>query len=175
MLTLNFRRPAGLICDFHLHSGSTTGFDPPISVFRPHQLSATVRSQFGDHRTSWSPPAAQHGINFSADDQPDLTVGCSSLGSARPLSAFQVLQRACASELLVWNLGASAPLPQSSTKETTAGEESHIPGGGAQRPVWKISLQVSRSRVPLSLGSFPAAMASPPLSRLLKSPTSSCQ
>ena len=85
--------------------------------------SATVRSQFGDHRTSRSPPAAQHGISAAADDQSDLTVGCSSLGSA-----FQVLQRVCASELLVWNLGASAPLPQSSTKETTAGEEIVVSG-----------------------------------------------
>ena len=53
-------------------------------------------------------PTRRTARHFSADDQSDLTVGCSSLGSA-----FQVLQRACASELLVWNLGASAPLPQS--------------------------------------------------------------
>ena len=120
-----FGTPPLLSCNvnFDIKQGeqNKAGFDPPISVFRPHQLSATVRSQFGDHRTSRSPPAAQHGI--SADDQSDLTVGCSSLGSA-----FQVLQRVCASELLVWNLGASAPLPQSSTKETTAGEEIVVSG-----------------------------------------------
>ena len=68
-------------------------------------------------------PTRRTARHFSADDQSDLTVGCSSLGSA-----FQVLQRACASELLVWNLGASAPLPQSSTKETTAGEEIVVSG-----------------------------------------------
>lgn len=70
-----------------------------------------------------SVPTRRTARHFSADDQSDLTVGCSSLGSA-----FQVLQRACASELLVWNLGASTPLPQSSTKETTAGEEIVVSG-----------------------------------------------
>jgi hypothetical protein len=72
----------------------------PSSDLTSH--SAAMRSQFGEHRTSRSPtgvhaylagsvaPAAQDGISLQmiSQIQSDLTVGCSSLGSA-----FQVLQR----------------------------------------------------------------------------------
>jgi hypothetical protein len=121
-----FGTPPLLSCNvnFDIKQGerNKAGFDPPISVFRPHQSichgEVTVRGP-----SHLSVPTRRTARHFSADDQSDLTVGCSSLGSA-----FQVLQRACASELLVWNLGASAPLPQSSTKETTAGEEIVVSG-----------------------------------------------
>ena len=121
-----FGTPPLLSCNvnFDIKQGerNKAGFDPPISVFRPHQSichgEVTVRGP-----SHLSVPTRRTARHFSADDQSDLTVGCSSLGSA-----FQVLQRVCASELLVWNLGASAPLPQSSTKETTAGEEIVVSG-----------------------------------------------
>jgi hypothetical protein len=61
--------------------------------------------------------------HFSIDDESYLTVGCSTELGECPQSTAS--RSGCASELLVppvaavWNLGASAPLPQSSATEPT--------------------------------------------------------